>query len=109
MDESQNTVGNNDNSNKKKIPYTVVYFIRRDDGLIKIGKSFSIKHRLNTLYNSSSFNLSLLLIIATIDHRLESNLHKKFKDIRVSGEWFSPGKELLNFIDRLKQKAYMDI
>lgn len=74
-----------------------VYFIQAGLGPIKIGYTTDIKRRLPSLQTSTSKKLRVL---ATIAGRvgLERELHRRFHEHRISGEWFRPAPELLAFI-----------
>ena len=90
----------------KKSP-SFVYFIQEgSEGLIKIGKSSSPKDRIRNLKtgNTSGFKFNFLGMIDG-DISTESRIHKKFSDIRVTGEWFSPTNELTSFIRKVVSKA----
>jgi len=74
----------------------VIYFIRRiSDGAIKIGYSRSVKDRVQVYKHDGSLQL-----ICLIDGDLgtEKKLHEIFAEYRISGEWFEPGKDLLEYI-----------
>lgn len=77
-----------------------VYFIRDDDGAIKIGHSISPEVRLGGLQVGSS---RPLFLIGSIDggEQLESELHKKFDHLKIHGEWFHAEPELEAFIDEV--------
>jgi len=69
-----------------------VYFAqRRRGGLIKIGWSRSVRGRLTAV------KAKMIGAIAG-DREIEKKLHKRFAHLRVRGEWFKPGDELLTFI-----------
>lgn len=78
-----------------------VYFIKHI-GLkpVKIGYSSSDNpiNRINNFKTSSPYGLELIGIIKTIDaKKLETFLHKKYKEKRLNGEWFNLSqKELKN-------------
>lgn len=78
-----------------------VYFIKHI-GLkpVKIGYSSSDNpiNRINNFKISSPYGLELIGIIKTIDaKKLETFLHKKYKEKRLNGEWFNLSqKELKN-------------
>lgn len=75
-----------------------VYFIQASQlGLVKIGFSSNVPKRLLSLKTGCPDNLVILKIIPGGQER-ERVLHKKFADIRVKGEWFSPSDELMSFI-----------
>lgn len=75
-----------------------VYFIKReDDGLIKIGMSKDVNQRFYCL--NSSFNFFVVGFIYCDNFiQLEKELHEKFKNKRVQGEFFNiDEKQVLNF------------
>lgn len=70
-----------------------VYFIHNEDSMaVKIGCAKNVQRRLATLQTSSPSDLKLLGTIKAESFRcameLEENLHEKFKDSRIRGEWF---------------------
>ncbi len=69
-----------------------VYFAQREaDGLIKIGWSRSVKLRMSAIRAK--------VIGAVPGERAEEKVvHAKFAHLRVKGEWFRPGEELLEYI-----------
>lgn len=75
-----------------------VYFIRADNGLIKIGVAADPKDRLHTLSTMSPVGLSLIAVIPDAGAKGESNLHRKFAAHRSHGEWFRPAPELVDYI-----------
>lgn len=76
----------------------VVYFVLSGDNRIKIGTSANVEKRLEALQTSSATKLSLLLTVpGGID--METELHRRFKHIRESGEWFKGTPELRSFIE----------
>ncbi len=79
-----------------------VYFIRADNGLIKIGKSNNPKERLKALQAGSPLKLRIVKTIPG-GMNLEQKLHKYFDHLRQYGEWFKPNKELKEFIKGTKE------
>jgi hypothetical protein len=76
-------------------PVGSVYYAQRD-GLIKIGFSRHIPGRMLEL------KATLLAIeLGGRDMVWERIRQHQFKHLRVSGEWFVPGRDLLAHIDRL--------
>lgn len=72
-----------------------VYFIQRsNDGPIKIGKSKNPESRVNQLQLASVEPLRLLGVLSDEEKRI----HDLFLDHRISGEWFRPHQDILNFI-----------
>ena len=74
-----------------------VYFIRDEDGYVKIGKARNVKTRLSQLQTSSRQELTLLKPVPG-GHVAERILHAKFSHIHVRGEWFKPTPELYYYI-----------
>lgn len=76
-----------------------IYFIQESgSGAIKIGWSNSTEARKNALQIGTPHSLTILGEVPG-EHSVESKIHKKFDHLRISGEWFKPEKELLDFID----------
>lgn len=78
-----------------------VYFIQSiDGGPIKIGYSRNPQARAKGLQGAME-----LRVLAQMSggYKLEADMHNKFADLRVNGEWFSPAPELLVFIERIKK------
>lgn len=77
-----------------------VYFISQGlDGPIKIG--FTTKtatKRLAELQVASPQKLILLAVIQG-DREVETELHKRFSDSHIRGEWFERGDALMDFIE----------
>lgn len=75
-----------------------VYFVRAENGLIKIG--FSLRHpskRLKDLQGASPEKLELIGFFEG-SVKDESATHRKFEKCRSHCEWFKPSKELSQFI-----------
>lgn len=80
-------------------PTLRVYFIQAGEGgPIKIGRSVHPMKRLLSLQTGASEPLSLLATIPAAGPRLEKELHREFAHLRLYGEWFAPGEDLINFI-----------
>lgn len=80
-----------------------VYFVQTasSEGPIKIGMAQNIARRLGTLQTAHPWKLTLLLWIEG-DRGVERDLHWKFKQDRINGEWFMPSDALLNYISQRK-------
>lgn len=79
-----------------------VYFAqRRKRGLIKIGWSRSVTGRLRAMK-------AKILGAVPGDRSTEKGLHKRFDHLRVRGEWFKPGDDLLTFIQSRAQEHKPD-
>lgn len=61
------------------------YFVMSDDYKIKIGRSTDVESRIKSLQTSSPGRLRL---VGAISGDFEKSFHKRFNDIRLSGEWF---------------------
>lgn len=79
-----------------------VYFIQNKfTKNIKIGISKDPYKRMRQLQTASGDPLEMLLFINTDgnDKMMERDLHDFFSDTRCIGEWFSPSKEIMAFIE----------
>jgi hypothetical protein len=84
-----------------------VYLVRAGNW-IKIGWSRNVGARISQLQTGNADPIEL---IATISggRALERQLHERFADSRVSGEWFKYGPELANYVASLNQPAHAHI
>lgn len=79
-----------------------VYFIQRnEDGPIKIGTARKPQSRLTFLQTGSDARLYLRHHIPGWK-KTERALHLRFARYRLTGEWFSPAQEILDFIAGLQ-------
>ena len=87
----------------------MIYFIQNTtDQLIKIGYAkTSVNDRMKTLQCGNPSKLVLLLAMDG-DLHYEAACHKLFKSLRVRGEWFRPGKKLMDRIDELRKSVTLD-
>lgn len=78
-----------------------VYFLYASaNKSVKIGKTTNLKHRLKS-FKTTLPDAKLLGIIETqTPYELESDLHKRFAEYHISGEWFGLGEKLKKYIDR---------
>ena len=78
----------------------LVYFIRAGNSLnIKIGyTTVGLKKRLKSLQTGNAKKLHMVCSLKG-GHRLEKQLHKKFKEDRLCGEWFNLSPKLQTFIE----------
>ncbi len=87
-----------------------VYFVQATlGGPIKIGKSLDPQKRVTGMQTGSPVPLRLLAQIVEAAEDLEETLHADFAHLRLHGEWFRPGDELLRFIGRLGGKAIPEV
>lgn len=74
---------------KKTISLTNIYFIQAvNGGPIKIGKSSNPESRIKTLQGGNPSELHIIKVIKNVPPIEEINLHEKFKQYRIIGEWF---------------------
>ena len=76
-----------------------VYFVW-DGEAIKIGFAMEPIKRLAGLRSSRSSELKMLGAIAAHRH-MEKMLHHRFVHLKIRGEWFQPGEDLLDMIEDL--------
>lgn len=82
-----------------------VYFVQEgSDGAIKIGYARGVASRLALLQAGNPRPLRLLAAIQGA-RSVEYELHARFAYLRLFGEWFSPGSELVDFISGLADQA----
>ncbi len=75
-----------------------VYFVRAEStGLIKIGFTRDLRHRLRTLVAQSGDRLAVLGVLKG-NRDTEKELHTRFQELRSHYEWFKPGEELVSYI-----------
>jgi ribosome-binding protein aMBF1 (putative translation factor) len=81
---------------------SMIYFIENiETKHIKIGFTTNVKHRLGQLQTSSPHELRVLSVCEG-DDKYEKELHSRFNESRLKGEWFNPDKELLDHIKSLE-------
>lgn len=80
-----------------------IYFIGMlDDSIIKIGLSNDPQKRLNALQTANPYELRLILTFRG-DESKESELHEKYTEYSIRGEWFYNIGKLKDYIDRMLQ------
>jgi len=76
-----------------------IYFIQAgNNGAIKIGYADNVEKRLKQIQTGNPYKLKLLKTING-NFEIEKNLHKLFYKDRLEGEWFTPSKELMDYIN----------
>jgi hypothetical protein len=75
--------------------------------LVKIGRSRNPTRRVADLQSSSPHKLKLAKVFPAPAHA-EGYFHKKFKHLRVRGEWFKVGKEILEALSDGQLEARAD-
>lgn len=87
---------------KRKPAPGYIYVIRRKDGEYKIGKSKSAVDRIESLSVKLPFAVEPVCVIASDDmNGLEKQLHERFQDKRVNGEWFALTNEDVEYLKSL--------
>lgn len=85
-----------DEDNWPDCPDIWTYFIQAGtDGPVKIGVAQDVEKRIKELQTGCPDDLRL---IGRIQGNCESELHKRFSQFRLRGEWFNPDIRLLAFI-----------
>lgn len=82
-----------------------VYFISSGEA-IKIGISTDVVGRMRSLQTASPYPLRLMAFLPGATPRDEAMLHRKFAHLRLEGEWFKPGPDLLEYVFGLKKVEY---
>lgn len=76
-----------------------VYVVKADNGLYKIGKAKKPAMRIQTLGVKLPYVLDTVLLIESGNYSmLERELHQRFADKRLSGEWFALTPEDLEYL-----------
>ena len=83
----------------------MIYFIQSESGPIKIGYSRSATQK---LANLQICNLERLTLLGTVSggRDKEADLHERFADLALGGEWFKANKDLLDYIKYSKEDLY---
>lgn len=78
-----------------------IYFLRRADGLVKIGYTDNLKRRMSSLTRSHG-TLEVLRVING-DRRRERQIHHQFVHLNEFGEWFRATDHLIVAIGALEE------
>jgi Meiotically Up-regulated Gene 113 (MUG113) protein len=81
---------------------SLIYYIMRSDRLIKIGTTARVTARMRTL--EDQYGEIRLLLTHPGDRQAEQQLHREFSAWRWRGEWFHPGKPLIEHIRLIRQQ-----
>lgn len=73
---------------------SVSYFVKSGDA-IKIGRSICVQGRLEQLRSANKDKTRLLAVSYVPEHEL----HAKFAEYKIRGEWFKSSDELLQWIE----------
>ena len=99
VDECITELGEHFNFNEYNIGIIYIIF---DGSAFKIGVTQNINKRLKSLQTSCSKKLEIIFSKEVINYtKLELFLHDKYKDKRLSGEWFDLTTEDLNNITKI--------
>ncbi len=80
---------------------SMIYFIKAENGRVKIGYSKAPDQRLQRLQQNSPVSLSLEAY-AEGNRSVESALHRRFKSQRLHGEWFDLSSELASLVQQVR-------
>jgi len=82
-----------------------IYFVQAATGEIKIGVTTApkIHNKLRQMRTYCPSKMKLLAVVVEGDLMPEHEIHRKFKALRLHGEWFSPDGELLEWIKAIKK------
>jgi hypothetical protein len=87
---------------KADAPRSWVYFARAgEDGPVKIGHAKDVRSRLSSMQTGCPIPLTLLGVLPGGRER-EAELHARFADLRVRGEWFRVEGALVDLIAKLE-------
>lgn len=83
----------------------IVYLIKIDDReQYKIGVTTNLNKRMNQLGTKMPFELEVIAKIESDDiYKLEEQLHEKFKDKNINGEWFELKTKDIKYIKSLSE------
>lgn len=82
-----------------------MYFIQAgENGPIKIGSSINPEKRRGLLQMGNAEELKVVLAIPGGERR-ERAAHKRFRHLRIRGEWFLPGFQLTSYIERQRART----
>jgi hypothetical protein len=82
---------------------SVVYFLRRRDGRIKIGRTSQLRTRVQTL--QCEHGPLVLLATEPGGKDRERELHQQFAFCHWQGEWFVPSTALCDYIDAVNESV----
>lgn len=82
-------------------PTSWVYYVRREDGAIKIGASRNPKGRARRAGGT-------LIAVEAGYFDVEKERHAQFSEHRLDGEWFAPAEELLDHVAMLAPEPMPD-
>ncbi len=98
---TRDTFRNGSSVEPNSASYSFVYFIQQGaDGPVKIGIAANPEKRLRQLQSGNPDRLYVRAIVRTAEpDRLEKDLHGRFGQHRMGGEWFHPTADLMAYMD----------
>ena len=78
----------------------IIYYLRRANGDIKIGTTSNPSSRFSTL--GKEHGPLQLLLTHSGSYERENELHEKFADLAVGGEWFTARKRLTDWVKKCR-------
>lgn len=85
-----------------------IYFVRDASGSIKIGKTKNVLARISAIRTSHASDLIILGVLKAAP-KLEKQLHKRFAEHRIKGEWFTAAPDLLAFIEKEVTPSFQNV
>lgn len=85
---------------QRKREISIIYYLRRSDGDIKIGTTCRPVRRLSVL--TREHGILQLLLTHSGGRQRERELHDRFDDLAVGGEWFTARKKLTDWIRKCR-------
>jgi len=100
----------NSENTRKKPKKGFVYFIKAENGLIKIGRTKNLSNRYKQIQHSALLKTELLFAIESNDViKLEQKLHHFFENKMEKGEWFALSNEDIEIIKNVAKKKGLKI
>lgn len=85
--------------------YKEVYVLLAEDiRKVKIGIAEDAKERFKQIQSMSPCELEMIYLFQTIGFDFENYLHRKFKHLRLDGEWFFWCNEIFEEMERLEKE-----
>jgi hypothetical protein len=85
---------------QRKREISIIYYLRRSGGDIKIGTTCRPVHRISAL--TREHGALQLLLTHSGGRQRERQLHDRFDDLAVGGEWFTARKRLTDWIKKCR-------
>lgn len=83
-----------------------IYFVgSRKHGIVKIGRTSRLKHRMSALRNGAPVPVKLFAVVFG-DPKIEDLLHERFKASRQHGEWFKLTDDISQCIEDIKAQDF---